>query len=144
MTTGSTPSQPSQSGDDDLKSEALQLRDAVVGLAGRVDVAQRQTKLLRWLTFGVLAFAVVMLVSGAVLGILLYQQNQRTNKFLLEGGRSRAAIFLIQDCITPTGACTKRQQQATAKVIGQIVDANHNGKADTQEILDALKALKGK
>jgi hypothetical protein len=143
MRTGTTPNQPSQSGDD-LRADAAQLRDAVVGLADRVDVAQRQTKLLRWLTLGVLALAVVLLVAGAILGTLLFQQNQHTNKFLLEGGRSRAAIFLIQDCITPTGACTKRQQQATATVISQIVDSNQNGTADTQEILDALKALKGK
>jgi hypothetical protein len=142
MTTGTTPNQPSQSGDD-LRAEAGQLRDAVIGLADRVDVAQRQTKLLRWLTLGVIAISVVMLVSGAVLGTLLFQQNQRTNRFLAESGRSRAAVFLIQDCITPAGTCAKRQQANTAKVIGQIVDANHNGKPDTQEILDAIKALKG-
>jgi hypothetical protein len=142
MRTGTTPSQPSQGGDDDLRSQAGQLRDAVVGLADRVDVAQRQTKLLRWLTLGVLALAVLILIAGGILGTLLFQQNQQTNKFLSEGGQSRAAIFTINDCIVPTGACAKRQQANTARVVGQIVDANGNGKSDVQEILDALKALR--
>ena len=128
----------------DLRSEATKLREAVGELADRVDVAQKQTRLLRWLTLGVIAVAVVMLVSGVVFGTLLYQQNQRTITFLAEAGRSRTAIFTINDCIVPTGGCAKRQEANTARVIGQIVDANHNGKADTQEILDAIKALKGK
>jgi hypothetical protein len=126
----------------DLRAEAAQLREAVQGLAGRVDVAQKQTRLLRWLTLGVLGLAVVMLISGGIFGVLLYQQNAQTNRFLSEAGRSRAAIFTINDCIVPAGSCAKRQQQNTAKVVGQIVDANRNGKPDTQEILDALKALK--
>jgi hypothetical protein len=129
---------------DERRSEALQLRDAVQDLAGKVDVAQRQTKLLRRLTLVVTALALAAMISGGILGILLFQQNQRTNAFLEEGGKSRQSIALVRDCIDPKGTCYKRQQANTAKVIGQIVDSDHNGVPDSKEILDAIKALKGK
>lgn len=134
MATG-TP--PGRSGE---KSEAAQLRDAVRGLADRLDIAQQQTRLLRRLTFGVTALALVAIVTGCIFATLLYQQTAKTNAFLREGAASRGSIALIRDCIDPKGACYKRQQASTASAIGQIIDANRNGIADTQEILDALKA----
>jgi hypothetical protein len=123
-------------------SEAQQLRDAVVDLADRVNVAQQQTRLLRRLTLTVGAFGALGLIIGGVFATLLFLQLHRTNDFLGEATKSRAAIFQIQSCIDPKGVCARRQQQATGKVIGQIVDTNHNGKPDTQEILNALKALR--
>jgi len=134
METGRTGGRP-----DELRAEALQLRDAVTDLVAKVDVAQRQTKLLRRLTLGVIALAVVAVITGGIFGFLLFQQVQKTNAFLAEGMASRGSIALIRDCIDPAGVCAKRQRASTAKVIGQIIDANHNGKVDTQEILDALK-----
>jgi|GEM_PF-5372569 len=139
MSTGTGPRPADR---DERPSEARQLREAVGGLADKLDIAQQQTRLLRRLTLGVVALAIVAVITGGIFGVLLFQQNQQTNRFLAEGGRSRAAIFTINDCIVPTGACAKRQRESTAKVIGQIVDSNKNGKADTQEILDALKALR--
>lgn len=133
MATGTT---PGRSGE----SEAAQLRDAVRGLADRLDIAQQQTRLLRRLTLGVTALALIAVITGGIFAALLYQQTSKTNAFLREGAASRGSIALIRDCIDPKGACYKRQQERTASAIGLIVDANHNGKADTQEILDALKA----
>lgn len=122
-----------------LRSEATLLREAVEGLAGKVDVAQRQTELLRRLTLGVVTLAVIAVLTGGVFAFLLFQQTAKTNAFLEEGTQSRGSIALIRDCIDPAGACAKRQQAQTAAAIGQIVDTNHNGRADTQEILDALR-----
>lgn len=123
-----------------LQSEAAQLRDAVTTLATKIDVAQQQTRLLRRLALGVTVLAVAAVIGGVILGVTLVQQSSRTNQFLEEGARSRASIALVRDCIDPAGVCARRQAASTAKAIGQIVDSNHNGKADTQEILDALKA----
>lgn len=124
----------------ELASEAAQLRVAVGDLADRMTVTQEQTRLLRRLTLGVTVLAVVGIVCGVILGVTLVQQANRTNRFLQEGGQSRASIALVRDCIDPAGVCARRQAASTAKAINQIVDSNHNGKADTQEILDALNA----
>lgn len=121
------------------RSEVTQLRDAVSELAGKLDVAKRQAGLLRNLTIGIVALALVATISGAIFGLLLYRQTQRTTAFLEEGAASRGSIALIRDCIDPAGVCAKRQQAQTAAAIGQIIDTNHNGKADVQEILDALQ-----
>lgn len=135
MTTGGTT--PRQAGD---QSEAAQLRDAVHGLADRLDIAQQQTRLLRRLTLGVIALAVVAVITGAIFAGLLLQQTSKTNAFLEEGTQSRGSIALIRSCIDPKGDCYKRQQGSTAKVIKQIVDSDGNGIPDSKEILDALKA----
>jgi hypothetical protein len=124
---------------DERPSEAKLLRKAVGELADKLDIAQQQTRLLRRLTLGVVALAAVAVITGAIFAFLLFQQTAKTNAFLEEGASARGSIALIRSCVDPKGTCAKRQQANTAKVIGQIVDANHNGKADTQEILDALK-----
>lgn len=127
-----------------LASEAAQLRDAVITLATKVDVAQQQARLLRWLALGVTALTMAAVICGVILGVTLVQQSSRTNQFLKEGARSRAAIFRINDCIDPAGVCAKRSAANTAKVIGQIVDSNGNHVVDSKEILDAINALKGR
>jgi hypothetical protein len=141
MSTGTGP-RPAER--DERPSEARQLREAVGGLADKLDIAQQQTRLLRRLTLGVVALAIIAVVTGAIFAALLFQQLAKTNAFLEEGTASRGSIALIRDCIDPKGSCAKRQQANTAKVIGQIVDANHNGIPDSKEILDAIKALKNK
>jgi hypothetical protein len=105
-------------------------------------VAQRQTHLLRRLVRWAVIGAFVGFIFGTAIAALLFVQLSKTNDFLSEGGRSRAAIFNINDCIDPKGACYKRQQANTAKVIGQIVDSDHDGIPDSKEILDAIKALR--
>lgn len=57
----------------------------------------------------------------------------------------------LEECTTPgprtptaedptTGHdCYDRGQQSQAKAIAEIVDANHNGEIDSQEVLDAIK-----
>jgi hypothetical protein len=129
---------------DERRSEAAQLREAVSGLADKLDIAQQQTRLLRRLTLGVVALAAVAVITGAIFAFLLFQQTAKTNAFLEEGASARGSIALIRSCVDPAGVCAKRQQANTAKVIGQIVDSNGNGVADSKEILDAIKALKGK
>jgi hypothetical protein len=138
MSTGTGP-RPGPTERDERPSEARQLRKAVDELADKLDIAQQQTRLLRRLTLGVVALAAVAVITGAIFAALLFQQTAKTNAFLEEGASARGSIALIRSCVDPKGTCAKRQQANTAKVIGQIVDANHNGKADTQEILDALK-----
>lgn len=114
------------------RTEAVELRDAVTDLASKVDVAQRQTRLLRRLTLGVIALAVIAVVTGVVFVALLFQQADRT----------RQSVTLLRDCIQPGGGCYQQQQARTATVIGQIVDSNGNRVPDSKEILDALKALR--
>jgi hypothetical protein len=125
----------------EARAEAGGLRAAVGELAAKLDVAQQQNRLLRRLTLWVAALLLLAVAGGTTTGVLLYQQASRTNSFLAEGRASRAAIFRINDCIDPAGTCARRSATTTATLVGQIVDANHNGRADTQEILDALAAL---
>ncbi len=113
------------------RTEAVELRDAVTNLASKVDVAQRQTRLLRRLTWGVITLAVMAVVTAVIFASLLFQQVDQT----------RQSVTLLRDCVQSGGVCYQQQQARTAAVIGQIVDSNHNGVPDSKEILDAVKAL---
>jgi hypothetical protein len=48
---------------------------------------------------------------------------------------------IIKDCVDPTGVCYQRNAEQTRNTVLLIVDANHNGKIDSQEILDAINGM---
>lgn len=116
------------------KLEAHELAQHVEKLAEEFHAARLHDRLLRRLVLGVVVIAVVGIIAGTVFSVLFYRQAQAA-----ERGRDQ-----IVDCVIPKGTCYRQGQQRTQAAIGQIVDANHNGRPDTQEILDALKAQGGK
>jgi hypothetical protein len=125
----------------DLREEAADLTSVVAELAKRFDIASQQVRLLRRMAATLTGIIVVLVISGLVIGTLLFKQVSRNNEFLSQGTSARAAIFEIDDCIRPDGKCHKRQQAQTNDILKKIIDGNGNGKVDTQEILDELKKL---
>jgi hypothetical protein len=137
------PNNSSSKGEGDLKlaAEARQLRTDVKELAASFVASQRTVNTLRRLTLLICALLAVTLVGGISAAVVLARQNNRITNYLNDGREFRAAISRIDDCINPAGACYARSQKNTGELLERIIDTNHNGKADTQEILDALERL---
>ncbi len=124
--------------------EAHALGEQVAQLTEEFHAARIQNRLLRRLVRGIACMALLGLVGGSVFGFFVWNQQRQMTRYLQEGVASRASIALIRDCIDPQGACYKRSQQRTAAAVAGITDANHDGRVDTQEILDVLKKLEAK
>jgi hypothetical protein len=135
------PADQAPKGVSDLREEAAELKGSVSELAQRFDIASKQVQLLRRISVTLVAVVMVLIVSGVVIGVLLFLQVHRNNEFLSQGQQARGSIALIRDCIDPKGKCAQRQRQSTANAINSIVDTNGNGKPDTQEVLEELKKL---
>ncbi len=121
--------------------EAHALNQTVGELAAEFRAARIHDALLRRLVIGVTALALIGVVGGLVFALLLVHGQRQIDHDLGQGRAARASIALIKDCVDPHGACYRRNQQRTAQTVGQIVDANGNGKPDTQEVLHALHEL---
>lgn len=50
---------------------------------------------------------------------------------------------VVKDCVDPAGKCYKDSRANQADTIKRIVDANHNGEIDTDEIIKAINDAKG-
>lgn len=135
----------------DLAGEARDLRQVASGLiesqaatraqlAATTGMVESQRRSGRLLAIVVAVLVVLFLAAaggGAYFVITTHEVVSKVRNGQLTG---QATQRTIRDCVLPSGKCYQDNQRRTAEIIASIVDTNHNGRPDVQEILDALKA----
>jgi hypothetical protein len=114
-----------------LSQTTRELNTTAKDLSKKFDIGKNALRRIRGLTIVVVLLILVMSAGALASGIVIYRQGQRIEQFSAR----------IDDCLNPGGQCYETQQQNTRGFIVEITDANHNGKADAAEILDALQKI---
>lgn len=119
----------------DLTGQLVTTSSQLATTTSQLQVTQRMVRTQRQVLAVMILLMLVIVGAGAYFGPKILSTTNAVRSTQIT---NRATSNQIADCLTPGRACYERSQENQRQLVTAIIDTNHNGVPDTQELLGRL------